>query len=75
MSSMPEAQILCCDELASSGTCSRAGHDEILFNTGQEIKQKLDDVRNRRFSYDGAHGSPRSASKEVCAVKEVRVLD
>ena len=44
-------------------------------HTGQEVKEKLNNVRNRRFSYDGAQGSPRSASKEVCAVKEVRVLD
>ena len=45
-----------------------------MCHTGQAIKEKLDDVRQRRFSYDGAHGSPRSASKEVCAVKEVCAL-
>ena len=35
------------------------------------MKETLDDVRNRRLTYDSVHGSPRSASKEVCAVKEV----
>lgn len=37
------------------------------------MKETLDDVKHRRLSYDSAHGSPRSASKEVCAVKEVRL--
>ena len=37
------------------------------------MKETLDDVKHRRLSYDSVHGSPRSASKEVCAVKEVRL--
>ena len=45
----------------------------VRLDAGQALKETLDDVRKRRLTYDSAQGTAASPSREVCAVKEVRL--